>query len=291
MPNNIAAVRMLNFRRMRKLPSLISFAAIALLMACGQEPEAPIDHSAILYKKVKPIGVHVVNNPVGEKIAALQKRVDLRYPMQVGDTLDVCILEFVSDVYALDYYMNSGRFQGIVPILRGPYLEQSIRSDARIFIFRHDSFRRYERSDLENYVRSFPGYHGGFPQEFLSLPFEHREAGRTSIQTSNFLGLKSNFPVLVQSYRDANLQWNVARSWDQVDEDVYNSWKTQLHIVEPKGIVPDETVAYFDVGENVHGMASQLSGGRVAIVWGYLSWFDLERKFFAASDRIFEARY
>ena len=90
MPNNIAAVRMLNFKRMRKLPSLISFAAIALLMACGQEPEAPIDHSAILYKKVKPIGVHVVNNPVGEKIAALQKRVDLRYPMQVGDTLDVC---------------------------------------------------------------------------------------------------------------------------------------------------------------------------------------------------------
>ena len=274
-------------------PCLIAAFALVATALCGcEEKEAPpLDPSSILYKNIRPSHVNVNDNPVGENIPSLVKRVDFSYPVMPGDTLDVTILEFKSDVYAMDYYTNSGRFQGIVPILRGSYLEQSIRSDARIFIFRHDSFRRYERSDLEQYVRGFPGYRGGFPQEFLSLPFEHREAGRTSIQTKNFLGVKSYFPVLVQSYRDANLQWNVARSWDQVDEDVYNSWKTQLHIVEPKGIVPDETVAYFDVGENVHGMASQLSGGRVAIVWGYLSWFDLERKFFAASDRIFEARY
>ena len=291
MPNIAKTVRMLNFRRMRKVLSLFSFAAIALLVACGQEPEAPVDHSAILYKGVRPMNVRVSENTFDENIPALQKRVDLRYPMQVGDTLDVCILEFRSDVYALDYYMNSGRFQGIVPILRGPYLEQSIRSDARIFIFRHDGFRRYERSDLENYVRSFPGYHGGFPQEFLSLPFEHREVGRTSIQTRNFLGLKSFFPVLVQSYRDANLQWNVARSWDQVDENVYKSWKAQLRTVEPTDVMTDALVSYFNVGEGVHGMATQLPGGRVVVVWGYLGWTDLERKFFTASDRIFEARF
>ena len=127
---------MLNFSRMRKpekhvvgsLAALLLFALSSILLSCAQEPEAPVDHNAILYKNVRPIGVHVSENPVEENIAALQKRIELRYPIQVGDTLDVCILEFRSDVYALDYYMNSGRFQGIVPILRGPYLEQSIRS-------------------------------------------------------------------------------------------------------------------------------------------------------------------
>jgi hypothetical protein len=191
----------------------------------------------------------------------------------------------------MDYYTNSGRFQGIIPILRGSNLEQSIRSDARIFIFTHDSFRRYERSDLEHYVRSFPGYHGGFPQEFLSLPFEHRESNKTSIQTRNFLGVKSYFPVLVQSYRNSNLQWNVARSWEQVEEDAYTSWASQLKKAKPAEIAYDVDVVYFTVGEGVNGMASRLSGGRVVVVWGYLSWPDLERKFFVASDRVFEARY
>ena len=240
---------------------------------------------------MKPIGVHVDEHPVSENVAALVKRIDLRYPMMVDDTLDVCILEFKSDVYAMDYYINSGRFQGILPILRGAEMEQSIRSDARIFIFTHDSFRRYERSDLEQYVRSFPGYHGGFPQEFLSLPFEHREANKTSIQTRNFLGVKSYFPVLVQSYRNSNLQWNVARSWEQVEEDAFASWAVQLKKAKPAEIAYDVDVVYFTAGEGVNGMASRLSGGRVVVVWGYLSWPDLERKFFVASDRVFEARY
>ena len=290
---------MLNFSRMRKpekhvvdsLAALLLFALSSILLSCAQEPEAPVDHNAILYKNVRPIGVHVSENPVEENIAALQKRIELRYPIQVGDTLDVCILEFRSDVYALDYYMNSGRFQGIIPILRGPYLEQSIRSDARIFIFRHDGFRRYERSDLENYVRSFPGYHGGFPQEFLSLPFEHRELGHTSILTKYFIGVKAYFPVLAQSYRDSDLQWNVARSWDQVEENDFIAWGRQLNIVHPKGIYRETSTLYFTAGEGVNGMATRLPGGRVVAAWGYLDWSDLERKFFTASDRVYSARY
>ena len=209
----------------------------------------------------------------------------------LGDTLSVTVLEFESDVYALDYYMNSGHFQGSVPILRGNFLEQSFRADKHIFIFRHDSYRRYERADLENYVRKFPGYHGGFPQAFLSLPFEFREQGRSSIQTKFFLGVKSTFPVLVQSYRDANLQWSVARSWEQVEDDVYRQWAAQLKPVTPQGIAQDVEVSYFNVGEGVNGMATHLPGGRVVVVWGYLSWFDLERRFFTASDRVYEARY
>lgn len=262
-----------------------------LLCACNEKPEPQMNPRELLYKNVFPMQVLVKENPSDENIAALVKRVDLRYPMMLGDTLDVCILEFKGDVYALDYYMNSGRFQGIVPILRGSYLEQSIRSDKRIFIFRHDSFRRYERSDLENYVRSVPGYHGGFPQEFLSLPFEHREAGRTSIQTKDFLGVQSYFPVLVQSYRDADTHWNVARSWEQVEDSVYNLWAAQLRRAEPRGAFKNVENVYFKAGEGVNGMATRLPGGRVAVVWGYLDWFDLERKFFVASDRIYEARY
>ena len=280
---------MLNFKSM---VYRFLFVAIAIaLAACTQEVEAPVDHSTILYKGIRPIEVREKAATAADGIAALERRIDLRYPIIVGDTLDVCILEFKSDVYAMDYYINSGRFQGLTPILRGEHLEQSIRSDARIFIFTHDSFRRYERVDLENYVRGFPGYHGGFPQEFLSLPFEHREVNRTSIQTKNFLGVESRFPVLVQSYRDANLQWNVARSWEQVEDETYSRWASQLKTANPQGIARDVEVTYFTAGEGVNGMATHLPGGRVVVVWGFLSWFDLERKFFAASDRVFEARY
>ena len=140
-------------------------------------------------------------------------------------------------------------------------------------------------------VRKFPGYHGGFPQAFLSLPFEHREQGRSSIQTKFFLGVKSTFPVLVQSYRDGNLRWNVARSWDQVESEAYEKWASSLKQVTPNEIVTANDCVYFEAGEGSYGIASRLSGGRVAVVWGYMSWPDLERTFFTASDRIFEARF
>lgn len=285
---------MLNLKCMeldRLLIAMICLAGTFFLGACEQKSVQQVDYTKILYKGIRPVNVILNNRIADEGIASLVKRVDLRYPVMVGDTLDVCVLEFKSDVYALDYYINSGRFQGIVPILRGEYLEQSIRSDARIFIFKHGSFRRYERSDLENYVRSIPGYHGGFPQEFLSLPFECREVGRTSIQTQNFLGMQSKFPVLIQSYRESGLQWSVARSWDQVGERNYSSWVAQLERVKPKGVKRNVERTYFKVGSDVNGMTMRLPGGRVVVVWGYLSWLDLERKFFVASNRIYEARF
>lgn len=291
---------MLNLQRMFPVPSCKFFSHLALalvascmmlLCACEEKAEPPVDYNKIYYKNYRALNIRIDDYPIFDNIEALEKKIEYRYSTMVGDTLDVLVLEFKSDVYALDYYMNSGRFQGIVPILRGPVLEQSIRSGARIFIFRHDSFRRYERSDLESYVRGFPGGRGGFPQEFLSLPFEHREAGHTSIQTKFFLGVKSYFPILAQSYRDGNLQWNVARSWALVEESDYESWAKQLQVVEPQGIAKDVEVTYFSAGDGVNGMSKRLPGGRIVIVWGYLSWFDLERNFFAASDRIYEARY
>lgn len=265
-------------------------SVVALVAGCQKKVEKPIDYSSIAYKRLSPASFKADSSKNAE-IPSLERRYDYRYAIMLGDTLGVTVLEFESDVYALDYYMNSGHFQGSIPILRGNFLEQSFRADKRIFIFRHDSYRRYERADLEDYVRKFPGYHGGFPQAFLSLPFEHREQGRASIQTKFFLGVKSTFPVLVQSYRDGNLRWNVARSWDQVESDAFEKWVAGLKQVTPSEIVPANDCVYFEAGEGSYGIASRLSGGRVAVVWGYMSWPDLERTFFTASDRIFEARF
>lgn len=265
-------------------------SVVALVAGCQKKVEKPIDYSSIQYKYLRPASFKADSSKNAE-IPSLERRYDYRYAIMLGDTLGVTVLEFESDVYALDYYMNSGHFQGSIPILRGNFLEQSFRADKRIFIFRHDCYRRYERADLENYVRKFPGYHGGFPQAFLSLPFEHREQGRASIETRFFLGVKSTFPVLVQSYRDGNLRWNVARSWDQVESDAFEKWVSGLKRVTPNEIVPANDCVYFEAGEGSNGIASRLSGGRVAVVWGYMSWPDLERTFFTASDRIFEARF
>lgn len=291
---------MLNFIRMNRLFSFMwprwvcvgACAAAMLLGACEKKEDEQVDYTLMCYNDVWPIDEIHINDGSNYDIKALEKKIEMRYPMMIGDTLDVTILEFKSDVYALDYYINSGRFQGIVPVLRGSFLEQSIRSGARIFIFKHDSFRRYERSDLESYVRRFPNArHGGFPQEFLSLPFEHREPGHTSIQTKYFIGVKAYFPVLAQSYRDSDLQWNVARSWDLVDENDFIAWGRQLNIVQPKGVYREASTLYFSAGEGVNGMATRLPGGRVVAVWGYLDWTDLEHKFFTASDRVYGARY
>ncbi|WP_072797049.1 hypothetical protein [Fibrobacter sp. UWT2] len=265
-------------------------SVVALVAGCQKKVEKPIDYSSIAYKRLSPASFKADSSKNAE-IPSLERRYEYRYAIMLGDTLGVTVLEFKSDVYALDYYMNSGHFQGSIPILRGNFLEQSFRADKRIFIFRHDSYRRYERADLEDYVRKFPGYHGGFPQAFLSLPFEHREQGRASIETRFFLGVKASFPVLVQSYRDGNLRWNVARSWDQVESDAFEKWVSGLKQVTPNEIVPANDCVYFEAGEGSYGIASRLSGGRVAVVWGYMSWPDLERTFFTASDRIFEARF
>lgn len=262
---------------------------LLILIGCQEEQVVPIDYSEISYKGIKPIEF-VVDSSQGE-IDFVKKRMKFRYPVLVGDTLDVDIIEFQSDVYALDYYMNSGRFQGSLPILRGDFLEQSIRADSKIFIFRHDSYRRHERGDLEAYVRKFPEYRGGFPQEFLSLPFDKRISGKASIQTKSFLGISSTFPVLIQSYQADGLLWNVARSWDVVEQDAFDQWSQKLKKTIPRGIHPQNDCTYFNLGQGMRGIATRLAGGRIVIVWGYLDWFDLERKFFTASDRIYEARF
>ena len=132
---------MLNFMRMNRfvfsvLPKMVCAVACAsalLLSACEKKVEENVDYTLMCYNDMWPMDDLRIDESPNDDIKALEKKVELRYPIMLGDTLDVTILEFKSDVYALDYYMNSGRFQGIVPILRGSFLEQSIRSGARIF--------------------------------------------------------------------------------------------------------------------------------------------------------------
>lgn len=274
---------------MKKISSLSFVLALLALCGCKEEVIVPVSYDSISYKDIKPIVVSV--DSTQSSIEFVKKEIKLRYPVMVGDTLDVHILDFQSDVYALDYYMNSGHFQGSLPILRGDYQEQSIRADSKIFIFRHDSYRKYERGDLESFVRSFPEYKGGFPQEFLSLPFDKRVSGKASIQTKSFLGVQSTFPILAQSYQNDGLRWNVARSWDVVDPKTYMQWANSLQKVVPQGIMPQSDNVYFTAGEGIMGIATQLIGGRVVVVWGYLDWFDLERTLFAVSDRVYDSRF
>lgn len=273
---------------MKNLLLILAFFAL-LLSGCKEEQIVPISYEDISYKGIRPTEVTVDSSE--NKIAHVKKEVRYKYPVLVGDTLSIQILEFEGDVYALDYYLNSGRFQGSAPILRGDYIEQTIRADSKIFIFNHDSFRRYERSDLEAYVRSFPEYRGGFPQEFLSLPFDKRVNGKVSIQTKYFLGVPSTFPVLVQGYQADGLQWNVARSWGIVEQEDFDKWASELKTIKPTGIYRQSDCTYFTPGDGLKGIATRLAGGRIVIIWGYLDWFDLERKFFTASDRIYEARF
>lgn len=259
---------------------------VALAIASCKK-EAPVDYSKVHYglKPFIDFSIDSLNNAF-----PITKKFTYRYVIALGDTLNVFIIEFKSDVYALDYYMNSGYFQSNA-ILRGFNQEQSFRNSNHIFVFRYDSYRNYERSDLEKFVQNFPGFRSGFPQEFFSLPFEFREQGRASVQTKRFMGIKSTFPVIVQSYSDNSLRWNVARSWDIVEDEAFEEWAKALNKVKPVGILQSNDCVYFSAGVGANGIVTKLSDGRAVIVWGYVSWSDLEKLFFAASDRIFEAKY
>lgn len=214
----------------------------------------------------------------------------LLYVIDLDDSLWVSILEFKSDAFALAYYTNSGKFQGSIPVVKGDLLEQGIRSGRRLFSFKHKRFYNHDRRLLEQYVQQFPGYRGGLPQEFLSLPFEHREPGKTSIQIDRFHGVPILFPMFVQSYRNANLYWNVARSWESVSEEDWLSWVDSVS-QNRKILLKNESILKFDSGNGTQAMVSRLTGGRVVCVWGPLDSKMLETLFSEISNRVYSAKY
>lgn len=215
---------------------------------------------------------------------------NMLYVTAPGDSLNVTILDFENDVFALGFYMNSGLFQEKVPVIKGDRLEQSMRAGHRLFIFRHSRLRRHDRGLLEKYVQMFPGYRAGLPQEFLSLPFKDREIGRTTIQTRYFHGVPITFPMLVQRYSRGALYWNIARSWNSVAEAEWILWISQLQKAEKKVRVQQDEIT-FDAGNGERAMATRLPGGRIVCVWGALDPKVLREQYKEARQSIYDARF
>lgn len=186
-----------------------------------------------------------------------------------GDTLSVRILEFSSEISALAFYLNSGLVQEHFPVIEGDFRELAMRTGRRLFVFRYGILRTHSRGDLERFVQSFPGYRSGLPPEFLSLPFPDRALGETSIQVRNFLGIRSDFPMLVQGYRGNGLYWNAARSFGHVSENSWNAWVQAVRARDPEAFLSSDTLRFL-AGNGERGMALRLQGGRSVAVWGAL---------------------
>ena len=131
------------------------------------------------------------------------------------------------------------------------------------------------------------GYERSMTQEDLAL-FLRIEYGRIGADTNITPRevIRDFIELLDILYQHPGISVN-----ELMESDAFSAWASGLKLVEPVGIFPANDCIYFEAGEGSNGIASRLAGGRVAVVWGYLSWPDLERTFFTASDRIYEARF
>lgn len=269
---------------------LLLLVTVFLWTGCLERdlPLSKIYFDTVTYQNQKHVSLEIVDRDSSKWQIIGEAR--LLYVRDLDDSLWVSILEFKSDAFALAYYTNSGKFQGPVPVVKGDLLEQGIRSGRRLFGFKHKRFYTHDRRLLEQYVQQFPGYRGGLPQEFLSLPFENREPGKTSIQIDRFHGVPIRFPMFVQSYRNADVYWNVARSWEPVGDDDWLSWVDSIS-KNRKVILKNESIFKFESGNGTQAMASRLTGGRVVCVWGPLDSKKLETLFSEISNRVYSAKY
>lgn len=278
------------------------FGAIVFLSLAGcdirDKDLAEIDFGSLTYCGRSPVSYSHSEKIEGEfapnaqtlKDYSFHGYADMLYVTAPGDSLHVMILEFENDVFALGFFMNSGLFQEKLPVIKGEYLEQSLRAGRRLFIFRHSRLRRHERGLLEKFVQSFPNYRAGLPQEFLSLPFHDREIGRTSIQTRYFHGVTTTFPMLVQSYSREALYWNIARSWNSVSEGEWNLWVSQLQKAGKQVRFQQDEIA-FDAGNGERALATRLPGGRIVCVWGALDPKTLREQYKEARQSVYDARF
>src|SRR5574344_1537859 len=269
---------------------LLVFVALLFCFACTEEDLSlrSVSFDSISYQNKKHESLQWEKKEISKW--HLLDEAHLLYVRDLDDSLWVFILEFENDAFALAYYINSGRFQGTLPIVKGFNLEQSIRSGRHIFVFKHKRFYPHDRRLLEEYVQQFPGYRGGLPQEFLSLPFENREPGKTSVQIDLFHGEKISFPMFVQRYRNADVYWSVARSFESVDNEDWLAWVDSIK--KTKGLVTyNESILKFESGNETRAIASRLGGGRVICIWGPLDSKKLEKLFFEISERVYSAKY
>ena len=82
----------------KSLGLVLATSIAALVTGCQEKDEIPVDYSAIAYKFLKPVSF-AQDSSKNSEISSLECRFDYRYAVMLGDTLDVTVLEFESDVY------------------------------------------------------------------------------------------------------------------------------------------------------------------------------------------------
>lgn len=281
-----------------KLKFFLAFFT-AVLFGCGQDETSlfDLDLNAFVYRERSPSKVELYDStaivsrlPSAWRLSGYSASglAEMSFAVLPGDTLEVRILEFSSEISALAFYLNSGLVQENFPVIEGDSRELAMRAGRRLFVFRYGILRMHSRGDLERFVQSFPGYRQGLPPEFLSLPFSDRISGETSIQVRNFLGVRSDFPMLVQGYRGNGVYWNAARSFGFVSQDAWNVWKNEVLARDGEAFSSADTVRFL-AGNGERGMALRLQGGRVAAVWGALDEISLGEIFKKVAENVYDS--
>lgn len=272
----------------------------ALLAFCGcnqEESLLELNLYKFLYREKAPVNVQLYDSvsvlrrvPSAWQLRnyAISNMAELEYVPVEGDTLHVCLLEFSSDMSALAFFLNSGLVQESFPVVEGNFREIAMRGGRRLFVFRYGLLRNYERSELERFVQGFPNYRAGLPQEFLSLPISNRAIGQTSIQMRDFLGVESEFPMLILGYRGDDVFWNAARSWGSVSQDAWQVWVANSRKLHRNVALSADTV-FFNAGAETRGAGLRLPDGRVVCVWGALSAENLRNHFQKAAQSVYDS--
>ena len=273
------------------------FALLFLCSCEGKKSLLDLNLYHFLYRESAPVAVELYDSATVLKLVpaswnlknyAISTMAELVYAPVAGDSLHIRILEFKTEMSALAFYLNSGLVQERLPVIDGDSRELAMRSGPRLFVFRYGLLRNHERGELEHYVQNFPDYRAGLPPEFLSLPIADRLPGEASIQMKNFLGIESNFPMLVQGFRGNDVYWNAARSWESVSEEDWKNWTFNLQ-KKTADIFWNADTLFFNAGIESRGAAMRLPDGRLVCLWGALDSKNLLERFRKIAESVYNS--
>lgn len=211
---------------------------------------------------------------------------NLQYVYGAGDSVSVTILEFSQDMAALGFQWNSGLIRENLPIVRGSFVERTLRAGRRVFVFRSSVFRPLPASIADQFVKSFPGYQVGLPLEFFALPLKNRLANGTSLQLANFWGTSTEIPMLIQRYGDLGGTWQCARSWSKVQP---NQWQKLIGVLSQRGVVKNTDIGSIYCAWEGCMWLDQLPDGRVITVYGSLPVDRLTQVFMSAKKSLMQS--
>lgn len=254
---------------------------LILLFACQKnDPElAHLQLKLIGLNGHLPISSYVSNewplglfHNVGEiQRGSLLSHGSINYLYGAGDSVTLTILEFNDDMAALGFQLNSGLVRENLPIVKGDYIERSIRAGRRIFLFRSGIYRPIPAGVADQFVKSFPGYKAGLPNEYFALPIKNRLPNGASLQMGSFAGTSTDFPMLIQRYGDPSGVWQCARSWSQVSQEKWHDYTKRL---SKNGVFKQVDIGNVLCSNDGCMWLDRLDDGRIIAVYGDV---DLER--------------